>query len=166
MSGRPADWKPDLIWRHVAKGDGCWEWQAQRDKDGYGKFERLGGQYRAHRAVYELVYGPIPPGIQVCHRCDNPPCVRPEHLFLGTNVENYWDSRVKGRRTPTVRQREERECDACGAGFETTLGASWRFCGRACYLDVHSGRVIDRGRNPSKPGRSRERARHKVLSLS
>jgi hypothetical protein len=51
----------------------------------------------AHRFAWELAYGPIPPGLSICHRCDNPPCVRPDHLFLGTTRENVFDSIAKGR---------------------------------------------------------------------
>ncbi len=143
-AGRPLDWKPDLIWRHVAKGDGCWEWQAQRDKDGYGRIERVGRVFRAHRAAYELAYGPIPDGLQVCHTCDNPPCIRPDHLFLGTSRDNWQDSIDKGRRTlPQRNVHAWRFCDACGVLFDGWPSQPRRFCSRPCYLDVHSGRVPD-----------------------
>jgi len=71
----------------------CWEWQAHRDKKGYGKYD--GG--RASRFAYEFYNGPITNGLLVCHTCDNPPCCNPEHLFLGTTQENTQDKIDKGR---------------------------------------------------------------------
>jgi hypothetical protein len=89
------------FWAKVRKGDGCWEWQASRNSSGYGWF-RFGPQGSrtptgAHRVSYVLTKGPIPEGMQVLHRCDNPPCVNPSHLFLGTNDDNHADKVAKGR---------------------------------------------------------------------
>jgi hypothetical protein len=71
----------------------CWEWEGSRLPRGYG---RLNGKY-VHRMVYEHVYGPIPPGMYVCHSCDNPPCINPKHLWLGTVQDNTADATAKGR---------------------------------------------------------------------
>src|ERR1700756_2891954 len=92
----------DRFWAKVAKGPGCWEWQGKRHYKGYGHFTVRGqGRRRtlkAHRVSWELANGPIPEGLHVLHSCDNPPCVNPDHLFLGTDMDNVHDRDAKGRR--------------------------------------------------------------------
>lgn len=85
------------FWRHVECSAGCWLWTGQRNVKGYGRIENAGRRRRAHRVSWELHNGPIPDGLLVCHRCDNPSCVRPDHLFLGTQVDNMRDCASKGR---------------------------------------------------------------------
>lgn len=76
----------------------CWLWTGSKDR--YGKFSPGGHSpvpLNAHRVSYELAYGPVPDGKQICHECDNPPCVNPSHLFAGTADENMKNMRTKGR---------------------------------------------------------------------
>lgn len=96
------------FWAKVLKLDsGCWEWQAAR-LNGYGVFHPRHGQTcGAHRFSFELENGAIPNGLHVLHKCDNPPCVNPTHLFLGTQQDNNADCRKKGRFRVGARKRGE-----------------------------------------------------------
>lgn len=88
-----------LFWKHIQMGDGCWLWTARRDKYGYGLVKRNNPALntKAHRRSWEIHFGPIPAGLSVMHRCDNPPCVRPDHLALGTQADNNHDAASKFR---------------------------------------------------------------------
>lgn len=85
------------FWDKVDKTDGCWLWTAARNTKGYGRFRVDGNLVSPHRFAYELEVGPIPNGLWVLHHCDNPRCVNPGHLFLGTHSDNMRDSFAKGR---------------------------------------------------------------------
>lgn len=77
--------------------DGCWEFTGCRTPLGYGRIQHAGNSVGAHRFMWASINGPIPAGMFVCHRCDNPPCCNPDHLFLGTARDNNADRDRKGR---------------------------------------------------------------------
>lgn len=94
----PADTLEECFWLRVDRGDGCWLWTGSTTRAGYGCLTFRQRHYYAHRLAWSLANGEaVPQGHYICHRCDNPPCVRPEHLFLGTPTENALDCIRKGR---------------------------------------------------------------------
>lgn len=90
------------FWRNVDRHGACWIWRGSCNSKGYGQYRGLG----AHRISYEFYFGPIPDGLFICHHCDNPPCVNPNHLFEGTHADNIRDRNRKGR-LPRFRQCTE-----------------------------------------------------------
>lgn len=99
--------KVDKTPGHGPWGD-CWIWTAFTNEKGYGKINPGGAglsPLRAHRVSYVFAYGPIEDAIKVLHRCDNPPCVRPAHLFIGTVADNQRDMVLKGRGSKGERHR-------------------------------------------------------------
>lgn len=87
----------DHFWERVTKADGCWICSGRPDKFGYKKANLNKRQQLAHRVSWQLSFGPIPDGLCVLHKCDNPPCVRPDHLFLGTKADVQKDAASKNR---------------------------------------------------------------------
>lgn len=87
------------FWALVSKSDGCWLWMGRRQSGrwDYGNVIFNGRHAPAHRVAWILTYGEIPTGRLICHKCDNPPCVRPDHLFLGTPKSNMDDMVMKNR---------------------------------------------------------------------
>lgn len=106
---------PSLLERFWAKvdkrgPDECWLWTASADRDGYGRIGAGGAgapMMRAHRLSWELRHGLVPAGSLVCHRCDNPPCCNPAHLFVGTVTDNNRDRGRKGRSRDQLGEKNE-----------------------------------------------------------
>lgn len=101
---RTPDQARDAFMRRLRRtGTGCLAWTGATDPSGYGRVEWNGAIQLAHRVAYQILVGPIPDGQFICHRCDNPPCCEPQHLFAGTGLDNHNDMWSKGRGcTPTV----------------------------------------------------------------
>jgi hypothetical protein len=87
----------ERFWCRVTVADGCWLWHGAHQPDGRGVLGMNGKLQSAPRVSWHLHYGDIPVGMHVLHQCDNPPCVNPAHLFLGTNLDNIRDAQKKGR---------------------------------------------------------------------
>ncbi len=129
------------FWANVHHGEGCWEWIGHKNPAGYGIAFHEGKQKLAHRIVWMTEHGQIPAGMQVCHRCDNPSCVRPDHLFLGTNMDNARDMAAKGRQWQQLKTH-------CKHGHEFTPENTYAKRGRACKECVRRrGREMYRRQN-------------------
>lgn len=134
LRGQPVD---DRFWSKVDKHGPragrlgrCWVWIGQKHPHGYGRFQLAGRRQMAHR----VAWGDVPDGMNVLHHCDNPPCVRRSHLFLGTQADNMQDSAAKGRHHGTQKI-------ICIAGHpydeaNTYHGKNGRQC-RTCKRDGH-----------------------------
>ncbi len=121
------------FWRSVQVTDGCWEWQGST-RNGYGvisKGGRNGRQLKAHRLSYEMHLGSIPEGMIVCHTCDNPICVNPGHLFVGTHKDNAVDKMNKNRHYAPTHCPQGHEYDEENTWWRpNTKNRKCRACGR------------------------------------
>lgn len=119
---------PGRFWSNVRRSDGCWEWTGSKRGNGYGCLAVGGRQVGAHRVAWETQNGPIPEGLFVLHKCDNPPCVRPDHLFLGTAKDNAMDMARKGRAAGARQTHCPKGHPYTEANVYRKPGAGWRNC--------------------------------------
>jgi len=100
----------------------CWEWPGSRHGKGYGHFNLGNKVEKAQRASYEIFRGPIPKGMHACHSCDNPACVNPWHIFLGTNADNLRDRQSKGRQARGSRNSHAKLTEAQTLAIRAHVG--------------------------------------------
>lgn len=133
----------DRFWAKVDRSGDCWVWTAYRNRNGYGQFWFNRSLHLAHRVSWILTNGSIPDGLCVLHQCDNPPCVNPAHLWVGTQVENIADRDAKGRQNHAAKTH-------CANGHEfTPENIYWRTApsgnpARAC---VECRRIVSHRRS-------------------
>jgi hypothetical protein len=115
----------------IAGPNDCWEWQACKNKHGYGEFFFNGRRHGAHRVAYQLTYGDFDQNLVCCHKCDNTSCVNPKHLFLGTQQDNVDDMMKKGRKKLATH---------CIHGHEYTEANTMRYSNRRTCKTCHNRR--------------------------
>jgi hypothetical protein len=132
---------------HPKQGQ-CWQWLGAKAGDGYGSFRFRGFWSRAHRLSYSLYVGSIPEGLSVLHRCDNPMCVNPSHLFVGSQKDNVQDTESKHRGNHPKRERHGRavltEGDVQGLRERYSRGESKAHLARVFGISqTHTARIIN-----------------------
>jgi hypothetical protein len=127
----------EKFWSLVRKDQACWAWTGGTNGRGYGALHVAGRKVLAHRFSYELHFGRIPPGRVIMHRCDNPICVRPDHLKLGTQLDNIADREAKGRGAwkPQPTCPRGHAFDAVNTYLKSDGRRRCRECARICKAD-------------------------------
>lgn len=123
----------DRFWSKVDKTDSCWLWTGAVNDHGYGQVYVNGKLAYAHRVALVLSGRQVPPGMFACHHCDTPNCVRPDHLFIGTNADNMRDCANKGRAENMHTKNPKRRCIR-GHVFSDIDSRGWQRC-RICRAE-------------------------------
>jgi hypothetical protein len=147
---------PETFWKRVAitsNKDECWEWTASRKPNGYGQVGYQYHHYGTHQLAYILTFGKIPSGLEVRHKCDNPLCCNPNHLLLGTHLDNMKDAQEHGKfkesHTRKLREQEIRNQRADNAEKIRQLYYSGQYSmiqlARLCNISISGiSRLISR----------------------
>ena len=130
------------FWRRVVKTDGCWLWTGTVLPRGYGRMKFRDGVELTHRVSWILHFGPIPSGMCVCHACDTPGCVRPDHLWLGTNADNNRDKMEKGRQAKGEKNGAVKLTEATVRLIRARYDAGESQCSLMREFDIHRTRVF------------------------
>ncbi len=117
---RPTD--AERFWQKARRSDGCWQWAGAIRPGGHGVAFFRGKLEGAHRVAWILTHGAIPAGMFICHNCDNPSCVNPSHLFIGTHADNMRDMRTKGRGRGGPRKLTASDVAAVGVLLRDGIG--------------------------------------------
>lgn len=152
----------ERFWRNVDRSggpDACWPWTGYRDPDGYGKTKWDGRSVRSHRLALLLTTGEaLPPTVFACHRCDNPPCCNPAHLFAGKSRDNVHDMLSKGRQRfegAPARLSQLSEADIVAICQARQAGQALRAIAAEHGIDPSYVSILSRGRyRPQRPGRA------------
>lgn len=137
-------WLERVFSKCVRTANGCLEWQGFLTHNGYGETSYRGNNVRAHRQTYILCHGPVVPGNDVCHTCDNRKCVEPTHLWQGTRQENLMDCLLKGR-------HHHDQVTHCPRGHDFEVHARWIDTGKGTGKGRQC-KACERGRNRMKLG--------------
>lgn len=116
----------ERFWKYVRKTPMCWVWVGVRHGKGYGQITMGRTTVKAHRVSYEIHHGSIPDGLQVMHACDNPPCVNPDHLSVGSNRDNMRQRAERGRtaREFQIPQTKLSDAEVCAIRTKYSLGGT------------------------------------------
>ncbi len=137
----------DRFWKYVTKTDDHWVWTGAADQLGYGRINisRRDGTILVHRLSWELTHGQIPSGMCVCHKCDFPPCVNPDHLFIGTHSENMRDMGRKNRSALGERHGQVKLADTDVAEIRRRIAAGPRGTAERLAIEFHvtQGHISD-----------------------
>lgn len=125
----------DRFLRKVKQGEGCWLFTASLNRLGYGQFGISGKVHKAHRVAWRIFQGEIPAGMSVLHKCDVRNCVNPDHLFLGTQLDNMRDCKAKGRLVlPAPRHGEQNHMSKLTQEQVTEMREHKKKTGHGCKL--------------------------------